>query len=185
MVKPIIRSRNDFALFLRGHKLNKNAAEVGVAEGYFSFHLLDNWPGTLYLIDPWKVLNEPGYSVHGEHDQDDRYQRILDKAATYGERAQVRRMTSAKAAPVFDNDFFDFVYIDANHMYESVMSDLKLWWIKVRRGGLLAGHDYLQGVFDGVDYGVKKAVDLFAISVRQPVGVTMEESYPSWWIQKP
>ena len=113
-----------------------------------------------------------------------RYRRILAKAKTYGTRAQVRRMTSVEAAPLFDDGFLDFVYIDANHMYDSVMNDLTVWWPKVRRGGLMAGHDYLQGMFDGVDYGVKKAVDIFASSIRHEVGVTMEESYPSWWIQK-
>jgi glycosyltransferase involved in cell wall biosynthesis len=34
-------------------------------------------------------------------------------------------------------------YIDADHRYESVVSDIQAWWPKVRPGGILSGHDYI------------------------------------------
>ena len=179
----VIKTRNEFALFLRGRRLTESAVEVGVAEGYFSWHLLDNWPGTLYMVDPWRVLDVAGYSVHGELDQDARYQRVLDKAATYKGRARLMRMTSQEAAHLLNDGHFDFIYIDANHTFPSVVDDIALWWPKVRQGGVLAGHDYLDGVVGGVDYGVKRAVDLFADSLKLKVGVTHEE-FPSWWVRK-
>jgi len=181
----MIRTRNDFPQLLVSTGRTKYSVEIGVAEGYFSWHLLDHWPGTHYLVDPWKRLSVPGYSVHGDEDQEARYKRILKKANTYKGRAIVERMTSEKAAPYFVDNFFDFVYIDANHTFEEVVKDINLWWPKVRAGGILAGHDYLQGLKDGVIYGVKAAVDMFAMPDRLKVGVTQEEDYKSWWIEKP
>jgi hypothetical protein len=49
---------------------------------------------------------------------------------------------SIRAATLFTNSSLDFVFIDANHSYEAVLSDLHAWWPKIRPGGLLAGHDY-------------------------------------------
>jgi len=40
------------------------------------------------------------------------------------------------------NAVLDFVFIDANHSYEHVLADLKLWVPKVKSGGLIMGHDW-------------------------------------------
>ena len=44
------------------------------------------------------------------------------------------------------NDFkdgsLDFVYIDANHLLRYVIEDICEWSKKVRRGGIVSGHDY-------------------------------------------
>jgi len=41
----------------------------------------------------------------------------------------------------FDDESIDFVFIDADHVYESVKKDILAWWPKVKKGGILAGHD--------------------------------------------
>lgn len=46
----------------------------------------------------------------------------------------------------------DFVYLDADHRYESVKADIAAWLPRVRIGGILAGHDY--GLFQGVNQAV-------------------------------
>lgn len=51
-------------------------------------------------------------------------------------------MPSHRAAEKFDNESLDFVFIDADHAYESVKRDINSWWPKVKPGGILAGHDY-------------------------------------------
>ncbi|KKK61572.1 hypothetical protein LCGC14_3012980 [marine sediment metagenome] len=53
-----------------------------------------------------------------------------------------------------EDDYFDFVFIDADHKYESVKQDIDDWYPKVRKGGILAGHDYAQS-----QHGIRKAVD--------------------------
>jgi predicted O-methyltransferase YrrM len=61
--------------------------------------------------------------------------------------------TSKNASNNFKNSSIDFLMIDADHSYESVTSDIRNWFNKVKPGGYIAGDDY--GVFDSVT----KAVD--------------------------
>lgn len=43
----------------------------------------------------------------------------------------------------FENDSLDFVFIDGDHSYDSVLKDMEDWYDKVKKGGVIAGHDYL------------------------------------------
>ncbi len=62
----------------------------------------------------------------------------------------------------FNNNSIDFVYIDADHRYESVKKDLNAWFMKIKSGGIFAGHDYEP--YKGQNHpGVKQAVDEFAV----------------------
>jgi hypothetical protein len=49
---------------------------------------------------------------------------------------------SHKAAQYVEDGSLDFVYIDADHSYEAAMRDIKVWRKKVRKGGIVAGHDF-------------------------------------------
>lgn len=63
---------------------------------------------------------------------------------------------SVKASSLFDYDSLDFVFIDASHDYDSVLSDIKAWTPKVKKsGGILAGHDY-SSAFPGVMQAVNE-----------------------------
>lgn len=49
---------------------------------------------------------------------------------------------SVNASFIFQNGFFDLVYVDAAHDYKSVKEDIEHWIPKIKKGGILAGHDY-------------------------------------------
>tara|TARA_R110001592_G_scaffold7371_1_gene41327 strand:+ start:309 stop:932 length:624 start_codon:yes stop_codon:yes gene_type:complete len=49
----------------------------------------------------------------------------------------------------------DFIYVDGDHYAEGVQKDMDIWPFKVKKGGLIAGHDYHVG-------GVKDVVNKFA-----------------------
>jgi cephalosporin hydroxylase len=51
-------------------------------------------------------------------------------------------MESSKASKIYDDESLDFVFIDASHDYDSVISDLKSWFPKIKKGGYFAGHDF-------------------------------------------
>ena len=48
---------------------------------------------------------------------------------------------SDKAIYKIKNNSLDFIYIDGNHSYNYVLSDLRNYWDKLKIGGILAGHD--------------------------------------------
>jgi hypothetical protein len=110
-------------------------------------------------------------------------------------------MLSDEAAQCFDSSSCDFIYLDANHSYLSTKSDLASWYPKLRKGGVMAGHDYFdaradkQGepIFfshlcsipkeDLTSFGVKSAVDEFAEKLDVRICVT-NEPLPSWYFTK-
>ncbi|MDO9334639.1 MAG: class I SAM-dependent methyltransferase [Dehalococcoidales bacterium] len=54
---------------------------------------------------------------------------------------KVMFMPSRDAAAVFADGVADVLFLDATHKYASVLEDIKLWLPKVKKGGLVCGHD--------------------------------------------
>jgi len=78
------------------------------------------------------------------------------------ENVIIIRGFSTREVCIFENNFFDFIYIDADHTYDAVKEDLGCWFPKLKKGGIIAGHDYcLKNVDQPNEYGVIKAVDEF------------------------
>ena len=76
---------------------------------------------------------------------------------------------SGIAASIIKDETFDFFWIDADHRYHAIKRDIELWLSKVKKGGILAGHDYDRDTFkeefierdyeEGAHHGVTKAVN--------------------------
>jgi predicted O-methyltransferase YrrM len=61
---------------------------------------------------------------------------------------------SHNVVDMFEDNSIDFIYIDAEHTYESVKRDLELYLPKLKRGGTIGGHDYHEvwpGVCNAID----------------------------------
>jgi predicted O-methyltransferase YrrM len=78
---------------------------------------------------------------------------------------------SARSAEGFPDSYFDFVYIDACHEYEAALADIKAWLPKVKKGGVISGHDY-HLEFAGV---IKAVQEVF-------VGRQNVTEY-NWWVR--
>ena len=63
-------------------------------------------------------------------------------------------MDTVAAAEHVEDEWADFVFIDAGHSYEAVRADIAAWLPKVRPGGWFGGHDY-----HSAHPGVIRAVD--------------------------
>jgi len=130
--------------------------EVGVYTGTSYVYLLKRLkargtPFEFYAVDLWdSEYTEFGLPVNEEH-----YQHFLKRLRSEGVEADAKiiRETSINAAFQFPRASLDFVFIDANHDYKWVSTDIAVWLPTIRPGGMIAGHDY------GEDCGVKQAVD--------------------------
>lgn len=143
-------------------------AEVGVWKGETSAALLQSLPDcTLHLVDTWAAW-EVGSTYHDAHKimgdlTAEQWEEIYRTAVRNVKqimfsRYQIHRKTSELASQEIKDEELDFVFLDANHTYEEILKDIELWTPKVRRRGLVMGHDY-QGRNDKIGiWGVSRAV---------------------------
>jgi hypothetical protein len=150
---------------------NSVGAEIGVHHGHFSQQMLEIVaPRELHLIDPWKHESSPTYKEAlyggrargGQNEMDERYFEVCARFARDVRKTRVRihRGTSAEVLHQFPDGYFDWVYIDGNHLYEYVKQDLELAAVKTRARGFITGDDYTGHAW--WKDGVMKAVDEFA-----------------------
>lgn len=142
--------------------------EVGVFRGDCSARLLLNRPQlAMILVDSYQsdptatAGDKRAFSQYSQDVLDDMYFSARHRLEMFGPRANWMRYRSDYAAKLLDDLAFDFVFLDADHRYESVRSDIEAWWPKVRVGGVLCGHDW-GGPMDAVRlWGVDRAVNDF------------------------
>lgn len=148
----------------------KTGVEIGVFEGSFT-EVLAKGGFKIYGIDPWLVYEDygtPSYKDKAER----RYQRSKQKLAVYPNVTIIRKM-SMEAVKEFENDSIDFVYIDGNHQFRYVADDLYEWWKKVKKGGVICGHDYAY---------FKKRSPLGGCQVREVVDAYALSFHLNFWI---
>ena len=127
---------------------NGRCAEIGVWNGGFSSAILDvTQPKELTLIDPWDLLSDQSKEewTHKKHQDHQIMRGMFDNVtAYYGHlpNVSIRRGFSAEVLETFEDDYFDWLYIDGNHLYEFVRQDVEVAFRKVRPGGVIAGDDF-------------------------------------------
>ena len=73
---------------------------------------------------------------------------------------------SLEAYKEFEDESIDFLFLDGDHRYKGILSDLKNWYGKIKTGGVISGHDYNEP-----SCGVRQAVDeFFAFSAQSYMG---------------
>jgi len=117
----------------------KVGAEVGVYMGEFT-KLFCEAGLYMYAVDPWLIYKD--YHAHrGQKRFDSIYGTAKKRLAPYSNCEIVRKM-SVDAAEDFEDESLDFVYIDGHHGLKFVVEDIYAWSKKVRKGGVISGHDY-------------------------------------------
>jgi len=182
--------------------------EIGVFKGDFSKDILNNWEGTLYLVDIWKPVQGDYYDYTNNINHPNTIQETINNVEVFGDRAVMIRASSKIASDMFQDESLDFIYIDANHSYDFIVEDINLWFPKLKKGGIFSGHDYIlmdwyndpnflenkkdkyiyinsvdrEPFYAGV-FGVNPAVDEFCEKMGYKVNHT-DEWFSTWWIIK-
>jgi hypothetical protein len=166
----------------------KKGAEIGVAYGYYSEVLFKNIPGLeLYSVDAWI-----SYARYRDYRDQSTYDKMIKTATEILTKynCHIVRKSSMDAVRDFSDGSLDFVYIDANHKYEFVKDDIREWSKKVRKGGIVSGHDYYltksgnTGVIRAVDEYVKKHGLTLEITGWDRRNLIRDDRQPSWWFIK-
>jgi len=153
---------------------------VGVGRGDNALNMLRFMPiDHLYLIDPYIPYIEDSdniriYSVEHIDERTIAY----SKLSPYNDKISFIYKHSNIAIKLFEDNFFDFVYINGNHSL--IYEDMTLWYPKVKQGGILAGHD--------VNH--RKVLDSFIRFIQEynikeyGIGDCEEQLHPDWWLVK-
>lgn len=159
-------------------------AELGVFTGDFSkeiYHTCN--PKILYLVDIF-----PNTMISG--DKDGNNIRNLNLENVPAELKEYFNDENVKIVKSNTRDFLishkesgkilDVVYIDADHSYESVKSDLYLSYDILTTGGYICGHDYSKEHF----YGVYRAVNEFCVDKNLDILMLSDDKLPTFIIKK-
>lgn len=143
-----LASRYELATLLNRMGLHGIAVEIGTHRGEFASEFLKRWEGKkLYCVDPYisGYDKTEGDQASTSSDRGADLKAAISALSTVAPgRFQIIRDTSDNASRMeIFRQGVDFVYIDGDHSYEAVSSDLKHWWPLVREGGILAGHDFI------------------------------------------
>jgi hypothetical protein len=159
------------------------------------------------MVDVWRPLGEEYEDASNHAVHVNAYAETMDNIKGLEDRGIMIRANSKSASEIFPDESLDFIYIDANHAYDFVVEDIKLWFPKLKKGGIFAGHDYIDMDWygdtvyapngkdkyiyldsdDGLVYagifGVNPAVDEFCERNSYDLEVT-QEWLGTWWIIK-
>lgn len=140
----------------------KTICEIGVEKGRHLDRLARINPVLLVGVDTWDVTDIAFYD-NPLKKKERQYQGVMKWANKQNFDIRIIRDYSVKASLLFDDETFDFIYIDADHSYEAVRDDIAAWWPKVKQKGILGGHDYkiAKSRSTQIEYGVIRAVDEF------------------------
>lgn len=151
--------------------------ELGVWKGKSISEILDicrENKNELIAVDLWPASPDEDY--YAEAYYKDIYQVFLHNLELLGHRDTVRiiREDTAHAATYFEDGSVDLVFIDADHSYEAVKRDLLAWIPKLRKGGVLLGHDYIW------KEGVRTALEEVLPRKFKLVGGSLWQMLPTW-----
>lgn len=135
--------------------------EIGVFAGGHALSILNNTEVTQLIgIDPYMMYTKGGVpgGMKDQEDFDCLYFMVI--ARLENDRYVHFRITSDEAVGSLEAAWnkFDFVFIDGLHTYDQVKKDLYNYDKLIRKGGVVACHDYNHTAYPGV----AKAIDEFA-----------------------
>ena len=136
------------------HGDNLVGAEIGVHVGESFLTLLQTCPNIskLYGVDPYvpyiDYLKEEGQSFDPMvvDEKEIEYIKLVSyhrqKYSGHEDKIVFYEMDSIEASKKVEDKSLDFIFIDSYCSLEQAKNDIKVWYPKVKDGGIFAGHDW-------------------------------------------
>lgn len=164
--------KKNLAIYL-GKKLN--ILELGVYEGVSSLFFLDNMmdhpESSLQLVDTWAGSIEYGRDI----DWDQLFSRFKLNIynAPNSDKVSINRKTTIEMLNKYinRNEFFDIIFIDANHDSRAVIHDAILAWRCLNIGGTLIFDDYTWNKMPYEWQRPKIAIDAFLSMFQENIEI--------------
>lgn len=159
--------------FSSGSHFVEIGSMFGASASYMAVEIINSKKDIIFdCIDCW---NMKIYDI----ESDDFYHAFLKNTEPVSNIINPKRGYSNEIVKQYKNNSIDFLFIDADHSYDSVKEDLTLWFPKVKKDGIIAGHDYTTHT------DVKKAVDEFfdeyhIYNKLRKYGYSYFDFYNSW-----
>jgi len=148
------------------------AVEIGADKGKNALNVLRTLSiKKIYLIDPYE-----NYEERSKKEMSSAEIEAKKRLKPYKNKIIWIKKFSDKAFKDIPNEI-DFIYIDGNHEYEYVKKDIENYYPKIKKGGILAGHDISNPKYGK---GIIKALMEFSIKNN----LIFEISRTDWWIIK-
>lgn len=145
----LLTNRNELLKLL---PKNSVVAELGVDTGDFSNSILEiTNPKKLHLVDAWSSIR---YNEEKREFVRERFKDLISRGIV-----EINLGFTTEIFEKFDDNYFDWIYIDSDHGYEVTIQELNLWESKIKPGGIISGHDYVEGNWKKkLKYGVIESV---------------------------
>lgn len=140
----------------------RKGAELGVSKGRFTiFQCATIHDMEMLAVDLWAPQPDnlaPGAQTYNTWDHEASYSDFKAVCEQwFPGRVKIVRSDTVEAAKDVPDGSLDFVFIDADHSYRGCKRDIEAWSSKVRRGGMISGHDYHPQKWPGVVKAVDEA----------------------------
>lgn len=126
----------------------------------------------LFCVDPWKYYEDYAHQ-QGQERLDVICEATKERLKPYD--ITIIRKTSMEALADFEDESLDFVYIDGHHGFKYVTEDIYEWSKKVKKGGVISGHDYALGAHEGLR-------DPFVLHVKYVIDAYTKAFHIDWFL---
>lgn len=147
-----IKGLNDLYQWAKSIAEIKLAVEIGTFTGQNAI-IMASYFEKIIAIDPW-VNGYDNTDIASSVDFNEVEKIFNERILNYKNIIHIRK-TSIEAASLFEDQSIDLVYIDGDHQEESVIKDINCWKPKIKKNGILAGHDFN---FTSVQNAINKTI---------------------------
>lgn len=157
-----IKYRKQLGDLLEHFDLTGDTVEIGVAEGWHSKDMISCERVTKhYMIDAWTTLRQKGDASNDQMWHDYNYGHAIRLTDPWESKRVVLKGMSVDMIAKIPDDSLVMAYVDGDHSFFGCLNDLYAVWPKIKVGGILCGHDFLNTA-----YGVNRAVKEFFFMIH-------------------